>query len=54
MPAMPRANKKAEQIAFSILGVPSNLRGITKISKPKKVEERLELDETRNFSASGY
>ena len=35
MPIMPRCDKKAQKIAFNILGTPGNLRK----QKPKKIKE---------------
>lgn len=55
MPAMPRSNKKAEKIAFAILGTPPNLRKPKKtMPEDVKVEGRLNFEESSNFSAGGY
>jgi hypothetical protein len=37
MPIMPRPNKKAEKIAFDILGIPQNMRKpVKKVKQTKK------------------
>lgn len=46
MPAMLRMDKKAEKIAFHILGTPPNLRKAKKSKKDSKIEERLVFEET--------
>jgi len=45
MPVMPRTKGKAQKIAYSILGVPSNMRK-TK-TKNGKIKKRLLIEETR-------
>lgn len=37
MPAMPRTDNKAREIAFNILGVPSNMEGFYPKGKKKSV-----------------
>ena len=44
MPAMPRATKKADKIAFSILGTPPNMQ--EKPPKNDQVEKQLVFEET--------
>jgi len=36
MPIAPRSNKKAQKIAFAIIGTPANLQKGTRRSKPMK------------------
>jgi len=45
MPAMPRPNKKATQIAFNILGVPANMRS-KKTESQKKLDQQLLAQQT--------
>lgn len=46
MPAMPRIKGKPRKIAFSILGVPSNLKD-KKTALQKKIDRRLMYDNTQ-------
>lgn len=46
MPSMLRSNKKAEKIAFDILGVPQNMLKIKKRSLVNKKNERIEYENT--------
>jgi len=45
MPAMPRIKGKPEKIAFSILGVPANLKS-KKTERQKKIDEILRYQNT--------
>jgi hypothetical protein len=52
MPAMPRCDKKAEKIAFDILGTPPNMReGKNNQRKTKQtdIKGRLDFEETTNL-----
>ena len=46
MPGMPRTNKKAQKIAFKILGTPANMTKEAKRGMGSKTEKRLEFEET--------
>ncbi len=46
MPIMPRPNKKAEKVAFDILGTPANLQKDQKTPKQNKVNKELVFEET--------
>jgi len=46
MPAMLRIKGKPQDIAFKILGVPPNMRNEVKGKNKKKVDRRLEFEET--------
>jgi hypothetical protein len=46
MPAMLRIKGKAERIAYSILGVPANLRKKRTKKRNNKVRNRLDFEET--------
>ncbi len=46
MPVMPRFNKKATKIAWSILGEPFNLKDGKRTRKQKKINDRLIFEET--------
>ena len=43
---MPRPNKKAEKIAFNILGTPSNLQKRKITEEKRSVDKRLVFEET--------
>ena len=45
MPAMPRYNKRAKKIAWSIIGVPSNIK-YDKSAFSKKIERSLNVQYT--------
>jgi|WetSurMetagenome_2_1015567.scaffolds.fasta_scaffold538189_2 hypothetical protein len=45
MPSMPRSNKKAERIAYDILGVPANIR-VIKTKKQKDLDKQIEYQKT--------
>jgi len=45
MPAIPRISKKAQKIAFAILGVPVNLQ-VKRTKQQKRVNQRLLFEET--------
>ena len=48
MPIMPRVKGKAEQIAYKVLGIPSNIRNDKiKTVKNRKIKERLHSEQTR-------
>lgn len=44
--AAPRANKKAQKIAFKVLGIPRNMEIIKKSPKQKELEQRLMVQNT--------
>lgn len=46
MPAMTRPSKKAEKIAFAILGIPANMRSARSVRTNKK-ERILDYEDTR-------
>ena len=46
MPAMKRPSKKAEKIAFAILGVPSNMRSVKSVRTNQK-ERILSYEDTQ-------
>lgn len=46
MPGMPRPNKKAQKIAFDILGTPANLQKNNKSQEKRQVDKRLTFEET--------
>ena len=59
MPAMPRMNKKAERVAFKILGTPANMRdGKNYVPQSQKgsnkVQRILNQEENNNWDSSGY
>lgn len=52
MPAMPRCDKKAEKIAFDIMGTPPNMRNGNNNQRDKKqsdIKERLDFEETTSL-----
>jgi hypothetical protein len=52
MAVAPRPNSKATRIAFNILGVPSNMKGMYKESTKKGKEERIKIN--TNFTDSMF
>ncbi len=44
MPGMPRISSKAKKIAYSIIGVPSNMKKHKKVNR--KIQKRLVFEET--------
>lgn len=46
MPVMPRMSRKAQKIAYKVLGVPANMRKHKRVNRSKKVEQRLVFEET--------
>ena len=46
MPLMPRCHSKATKIAYSILGVPENLRKRRLTKEEKRINRRLLFEET--------
>ena len=52
MPGMPRCDKRAEKIAFEILGTPPNMRKGKNNERDKRkteIKERLDFEETTNL-----
>jgi len=47
MPVMPRIKGKAKEIAYSILGYPSNMGKKTKTVMNDKIKKRLYFEETK-------
>jgi hypothetical protein len=47
MPAMLRPNKKAEKIAYAILGKPANLRKHKTSANKERIEKQLLFEEAR-------
>lgn len=45
MPVAPRFNKKATKIAFSILGIPENIKN-KKTALQRKIDQKLLFDNT--------
>lgn len=45
MPAMPRSNKKAQKVAWSIIGVPANIK-YSKSPFSKKIRKALDFQYT--------
>jgi len=46
MPAVPRPNKKAERIAFKIIGTPANLKKQKLSKRDYELKKRLVFEET--------
>lgn len=48
MPQAPRQSKKAEKVAYDILGIPDSVRSYKKLQKDKKqkkINDKLSFDE---------
>jgi hypothetical protein len=47
MPAMPRPNKKATKIAFSIIGTPPNMQHVKEDKSKRRRKRQLEYEDGR-------